>query len=137
MINRQRTTSWRAPRMLSPEQQEELRAALLGPTPDGAVAVAGTRCRGLDGGETRPTSGYATWLGVKPDTLRSWERSWAPVDPQQAAQWHKALAEAAADRREQLHREGLLTEQIDASTFAAAIAVLSSLTAETTAPRGA
>jgi transposase len=35
MVNRQHTTSWRAPRMLSPEQQEELRQALAGPTPDG------------------------------------------------------------------------------------------------------
>lgn len=35
MINRQRTTSWRAPRMLSAPQQEELRAALRGPAPDG------------------------------------------------------------------------------------------------------
>ena len=33
MINRQRTTSWRAPRMLSAQQQEELRAALAGPAP--------------------------------------------------------------------------------------------------------
>src|SRR5450755_5057630 len=30
MVNRQHTTSWRAPRMLSVEQQEELRAALAG-----------------------------------------------------------------------------------------------------------
>ncbi len=36
MVNRQRTTSWRAPRMLSPEQQEELRQALVGPAPDGS-----------------------------------------------------------------------------------------------------
>ena len=35
MVNRQRTTSWRAPRMLSAEQQEELRAALAGRAPDG------------------------------------------------------------------------------------------------------
>jgi len=35
MVNRQRTTSWRAPRMLSAEQQEALRAALAGPSPDG------------------------------------------------------------------------------------------------------
>jgi transposase len=35
MVNRQRTTSWRAPRMLSAEQQEELRVALAGPAPDG------------------------------------------------------------------------------------------------------
>src|SRR5450432_2827012 len=36
MVNRQHTTSWRAPRMLSAAQQEELRAALAGPAPDGA-----------------------------------------------------------------------------------------------------
>lgn len=35
MHNRQHTTSWRAAPMLSPEQQEELRAALAGPTPEG------------------------------------------------------------------------------------------------------
>ena len=37
MVNRQRTTSWRAPRMLSVEQQEELRQALAGPAPDGST----------------------------------------------------------------------------------------------------
>ncbi len=36
MVNRQHTTSWRAPRMLSAAQQEELRAALAGPAPDGS-----------------------------------------------------------------------------------------------------
>ena len=36
MHNRRHTTSWRAPRMLSAEQQEELRQALAGPAPDGA-----------------------------------------------------------------------------------------------------
>jgi transposase len=34
MVNRQHTTSWRAPRMLSAQQQEELRAVLAGPAPD-------------------------------------------------------------------------------------------------------
>src|SRR5260221_5948409 len=36
MRNRRHTTSWRAPRMLTAQQQEELRAALSGPAPDGA-----------------------------------------------------------------------------------------------------
>lgn len=36
MVNRQHTTSWRSPRMLSSAQQEELRQALAGPAPDGA-----------------------------------------------------------------------------------------------------
>jgi transposase len=37
MVNRQHTTSWRAPRMLSAEQQEELRQALAGPAPAGST----------------------------------------------------------------------------------------------------
>jgi transposase len=36
MHNRQHTTSWRAPRMLSAAQQEELRQALAGDAPEGA-----------------------------------------------------------------------------------------------------
>ena len=36
MHNRQHTTSWRAPRMLSAELQEELRQALSGPAPHGS-----------------------------------------------------------------------------------------------------
>lgn len=36
MVNRQRTTSHRAPRMLSAAQQEELRMTLAGPAPNGA-----------------------------------------------------------------------------------------------------
>ena len=37
MVNRRRTTSWRAPRMLSAEQQEELCRALTGPTSSGTT----------------------------------------------------------------------------------------------------
>src|SRR5512146_155221 len=51
MINRQRTTSWRAPRMLSAAQQEELRAALSGPAPEG-----GKRWRARD---------VADWMAAK------------------------------------------------------------------------
>src|SRR5258707_12757419 len=36
MVNRQHTTSWRAPRMLAAAQQEELLPALAGPAPDGS-----------------------------------------------------------------------------------------------------
>lgn len=36
MQNRQRTTSWRPPRMLSAQLQEELRQAIAGPAPQGA-----------------------------------------------------------------------------------------------------
>ena len=41
MVNRQHTTSWRAPRMLSSAQQEALRAALVGPAPAGAKHWSG------------------------------------------------------------------------------------------------
>jgi transposase len=36
MVNRQHTTSWRAPRMLSAQQQEELRQVIAGNAPEGA-----------------------------------------------------------------------------------------------------
>jgi Winged helix-turn helix len=42
MNNRRRTTSWRAPRMLSAEQQEELRAELGRPDAPEGQALAGT-----------------------------------------------------------------------------------------------
>src|SRR5258708_9314877 len=51
MVNRQRTTSWRAPRMLSAQQQEELRAALAGPAPGGAKHWG---CRAGGGWGARP-----------------------------------------------------------------------------------
>src|SRR5258708_12998847 len=39
MRNKQHTTSWRAPRMLSGEQQEELRQPLPAPDPHGATPL--------------------------------------------------------------------------------------------------
>jgi hypothetical protein len=51
MVNRQHTTSWRAPRMLSAEQQEELRQALAGR-------------RRLDERQARPTRAGAARLGL-------------------------------------------------------------------------
>src|SRR5258706_13092546 len=41
MVNRQRTTSWRAPPMLPAPQQEGLRAALAGPAPGGGKHRSG------------------------------------------------------------------------------------------------
>lgn len=63
MINRRRTTSWRAPRMLSAEQQEELRGALIGPAPDGAK-----RWRARDVADW-----MATKLGRPVATQRGWD----------------------------------------------------------------
>src|SRR5690348_9538150 len=54
MVNRQRTTSWRAPRMLSAQQQEELRAALAGPLPRSGP---GTICNGSNTASRCPGRG--------------------------------------------------------------------------------
>lgn|SRR5512146_2099878 len=62
MVNRQRTTSWRAPRMLSAAQQEELRQALAGPAPDG-----GRRWRARD---------VADWMAVKLGRPVATQRGW-------------------------------------------------------------
>jgi transposase len=62
MVNRQRTTSWRAPRMLSAEQQEELRQALAGPAPDGAKHWS---CQAV-----------ADWMATKLGRLVSVQRGW-------------------------------------------------------------
>jgi transposase len=62
MVNRQRTTSWRAPRMLTAEQQEELRAALAGPTPDEAK-----RWRARD---------VADWMAAKLERPVATQRGW-------------------------------------------------------------
>jgi len=62
MVNRRRTTSWRAPRMLSAAQQEELRAALAGPAPDGAK-----RWRARD---------VAEWMAVELERPVATQRGW-------------------------------------------------------------
>lgn len=62
MHNRRRTTSWRAPRMLSPEQQEELRQALAGPAPDGAKSWT---CRAV-----------ADWMAAKLGRPVQVQRGW-------------------------------------------------------------
>ncbi|HET8908933.1 MAG TPA: winged helix-turn-helix domain-containing protein [Ktedonobacterales bacterium] len=62
MFNRQRTTSWRVPRMLSAAQQEDLRQALAGPVPDG-----GRHWRARD---------VADWMAVKLGRPVATQRGW-------------------------------------------------------------
>ena len=62
MVNRQHTTSWRAPRMLSAPQQQELRQALAGPAPDGAK-----RWRARD---------VADWMAAKLGRSVATQRGW-------------------------------------------------------------
>ena len=84
MVNRQRTTSWRAPRMLSAAQQEELRAALAGPAPDGAK-----RWRARD---------VADWMATQLDrpvaTQRGWDYLQRLKHSQQVPRPRHALADA-------------------------------------------
>jgi transposase len=84
MVNRQRTTSWRAPRMLSAAQQEELRAALAGPAPDGSK-----RWRARD---------VADWMAAKLGrpvaTQRGWDYLQRLKHSQQVPRPRHALADA-------------------------------------------
>src|SRR5215469_12562658 len=86
MINRQRTTSWRAPRMLSAELQAELRAALAGPSPEGAK-----RWRARE---------VADWMAAKLGrpvaTQRGWDSLQRLKHSQQVPRPQHALADAAA-----------------------------------------
>lgn len=84
MVNRQHTTSWRAPRMLSVAQHEELRQALSGPTPDGAK-----RWRARD---------VADWMAAKLGrpvaTQRGWDYLQRLKHSQQVPRPRHALADA-------------------------------------------
>ena len=62
MVHRHHTTSWRAPRMLSAEQQEELRVALADLAPDGAK-----RWRARD---------VADWMAAKLGRPVATQRGW-------------------------------------------------------------
>ena len=84
MVNWQRTTSWRAPRMLSAQQQEELRAALAGPAPDGAK-----RWRARDVADW-----MAAQLGRSVATQRGWDYLQRLKHSQQVPRPRHALAEA-------------------------------------------
>ena len=84
MVNRQHTTSWRAPRLLSAAQQEELRAALAGPAPDGAKHGS---CRaGADG--------MAAQLGRPVPVQRGWDDRQRLKHSRQAPRPRHALAAA-------------------------------------------
>ncbi len=89
MVNRQHTTSWRAPRMLSAELQEELRVALAGPVPDGAK-----RWRARD---------VANWmaerLGRPVATQRGWDYLQRLKHSQQAPRPRHALADSEQQDR--------------------------------------
>jgi transposase len=85
MVNRQRTTSWQAPRMLSAEQQEELRQALAGPAPDG-----GKRWRVRDVADW-----MAATLGRPVATQRGWDYLQRLKHSQQVPRPQHALADAA------------------------------------------
>ncbi len=82
MVNRQRTTSWRALRMLSTAQQEELRVALADPAPDG-----GKRWRARDVADW-----MATTLGRPVVTQRGWDYLQRLKHSQQVPRPQHALA---------------------------------------------
>jgi transposase len=84
MVNRQHTTSWRAPRMLSAEQQEELRAALAGPAPDGAKHWS---CRAV-------AAWMAEKLGRPVAVQRGWEYLHRLQQSRQVPRPRHALADA-------------------------------------------
>lgn len=83
MHNRRHTTSWRAPRMLSSEQQEELRQALSGPAPDGAKHW---RARDV-------ADWMATTLGRSVATQRGWDYLQRLKQSQQVPRPQHALAD--------------------------------------------
>lgn len=83
MVNRQHTTSWRAPRMLSTAQQEALRAALAGPAPDG-----GKRWRARDVADW-----MADQLGRPVATQRGWDYLQRLKHSQQLPRPQHALAD--------------------------------------------
>jgi transposase len=87
MVNRQRTTSWRAPRMLSTAQQEELRQALAGPTPEGAK-----RWRARD---------VADWMAAKLGRPVATQRGWDYLQRLKQSQQVPRPQHALADPEQQ------------------------------------
>src|SRR5215469_1064559 len=83
MVNRQHTTSWRVPRMLSAAQHEELRQALAGPAPDGAK-----RWRARDVADW-----IANKLGRPVATQRGWDYLLRLKQSQQVPRPRHALAD--------------------------------------------
>jgi transposase len=89
MQNRQHTTSWRAPRMLSAAQQEELRQALAGDAPDG-----GKRWRARDVADW-----MAAQLGRPVATQRGWDYLQRLKHSQQVPRPQHALADPEQQAR--------------------------------------
>ena len=84
MVNRQHTTSWRAPRMLSAAQQEELRSALAGRAPDGSKHWS---CRAV-------ADWMAQRLGRPVQVQRGWDYLQRLKHSQQVPRPRHALADA-------------------------------------------
>ncbi|HEV8190385.1 MAG TPA: winged helix-turn-helix domain-containing protein [Ktedonobacterales bacterium] len=84
MVNRPRTTSWRAPRMLCTQQPEELRQALAGPAPAG---VKRWRARAV-------ADWMAAKLGRPVATQRGWDYVQRLTHSQQVPRPRHALADA-------------------------------------------
>jgi transposase len=85
MVNRQHTTSWRAPRMLSAAQQEELRQALAGRAPDGSKHWS---CRAV-------ADWMAERLGRPVQVQRGWDYLQRLKHSPQVPRPRHALADAA------------------------------------------
>src|SRR5262249_55227058 len=83
MGNRQPTASWRAPRMLSAAQQEELRVALAGPAPEGAKHWS---CRAV-------ADWMAARLGRPVQVQRGWDYLQRLKQSRQAPRPRHALAD--------------------------------------------
>jgi transposase len=86
MVNRQHTTSWRVPRMLSAAQQEELRQALTGKAPDGSKHWT---CRAV-------ADWMAAKLGRPVQVQRGWDYLQRLKQSRQVPRPQHALADAAA-----------------------------------------
>ena len=87
MVNRQHTTSWRGPRMRSAEQQEELRAALAGPAPDGAKHWSGRA--------------VAAWMAAKLGRPVAVQRGWEYLRRLKQSRQTPRPRHALADANEQ------------------------------------
>ena len=87
MHNRQHTTSWRAPRMLSAQQHEELRQVLSGPAPDGSK-----RWRARE---------VADWMAAKLGRPVATQRGWAYLQRLKQSQQVPRPQHALADPEQQ------------------------------------
>src|SRR5258706_385802 len=84
MVNRQHTTSWRAPRIPTAQQQEELQTALAGSAPDGGKHWS---CRAV-------ADWMAAQLGRPVQVQRGWDYLQRLKQSQQVPRPRHALADA-------------------------------------------